>query len=236
MTTDSIPPEEAVGLPADTVDYSLDITELYFDPVEGGSTLELKGAPASPTQYSNVQNLRIFEVTSPGKHLRVLQSFTGVISLSIQLWDFQNFGSGEVTELFGHFGKTVKMLEICRCKVNSEILISLTSLFPLVDDLWVHPGPDTYGTGRPNLLLDGVKFQGSLVFTNFQEEHKGFLAFVKKNASDVRSIFVHHCVKNEELQGLFNGHHGSKLTSVGVALYHKEGEFISVTSPLSPGL
>lgn len=86
------------------------------------------------------------EITSPmDQALDILPLFTKVTYLEIEGWDFQKFNSNSIEQLLGHFYKTVTALMLVDCRANSEVLIYLTSRFPLVENLWVGGLGDTHG-------------------------------------------------------------------------------------------
>ena len=152
-------------------------------------------------------------------------------SLEIFHWDFQYFQGGHIDfshidELFTHFGRSVKTLKLVNCCLDSEVLISLTSLFPHLNNLWLDPS--TSSRSKPHRTgdygqLKSVQFQGNLNFKWLLGCHEKSLAFVNKNSSDVHSISVQSCEMNGELRNLFHLH-GPHLLSVGVGSKAREGK------------
>ena len=120
-------------------------------------------------------------------------------------------------------------MELFGC-FESEVLIFLTSLFPLVKNLLVYPSTlpngQTDGTRCPN-PSSSVKFQGEIVLTWLKAQHEDFLAFVNERSSDVHSINVYFCENNGELQKLFD-RQGGKLSSVGFGTLDRGGKFTPV--------
>jgi hypothetical protein len=177
-----------------------------------------------PIVFSYVRELHIaaFQVTSPeddGAYLQTLLFFTNVTSLRILDWDFRQFAAHDVTHLLGHFGATVRTLKLHECYVDSEVLIFLTSLFPLTDNLEVDPRypcrAATYKIQNSDRPSKNVGFRGNLIFKFLSPQHEEFLTFVSEHSSDVRSISAGLCASQGELQRLFE-RQGSKLSSASV--------------------
>lgn len=170
--------------------------------------------------------------------LELLLFFTNVTHLQVSSWKFHEFRSGQVSHFFSHFGRTVRTLKLLDCYLNSEVTIFLTSLFPLIDDLWVLP---QHGSRRKTFIIqhvdrppNGVKFQGNLIFMSLKPQHEKFLAFVNECSSKVQSISAQCCQSDGELQKLFDAQ-GCKLTSVCAGWTNKIGESISRTTSTRRG-
>lgn len=168
-----------------------------------------------------------------GVYLRTLRLFTNVTDLKILLWEFEPFESIDIINLFDHFGKTVTKLDVSRCRNNTAVLILLKSLFPLVDDLRIHPHPPPgRSLTRTFRIRDSEEsrsavFRGKLDFEGLDRRHDGFLAFVGKNCLGVHSIALRNCRNVGEMQELLDGCK-AKLTSVSFGPYFSNGKFILV--------
>ena len=191
--------------------------------------------------FSHVRDLdidarKITSLKNHGEYLEILRSFTNLTSLRTAYWSFQEFERRYINHLFGHFDKTVKTLELVDCFLDSEVLIFLMSLFLHVDNLSVDPRlPSDLKTYK---IQDAdrsrsVGFRGNLVFEHMRPLHEEFLAFVDDHCSDVRSIIAHSCESRGALGNLFQ-RQGHKLTSVGVGLTGKAGEFTSTVRRCVP--
>ena len=186
-----------------------------------------------PTVLSYVRKLHISarQITSPENELErltleILRFFTNVTSLRILDWDFREFETNHITRFLGHFGSTVRTLKIRECYVGSEVLIFLTSWFPLVETFEVDPrypcSAVSYKIQKSDRPLRHPGFRGSLVLRFLSAPHEEFLAFINENSSDVRSISAELCVNKGQLRRLFKIH-GNKLSSVGVHSFWKKG-------------
>jgi len=189
-----------------------------------------------PTVFSHVRKLRISarQITSPenepeGHPLEILRFFTNVTSVRILDWDFREFETHHIARFLGHFGSTARTLKIRECYVDSEVLIFLTSLFPLVENLEVDPrypcSSGSYRIQKSDRPLQHSGFRGTLVFRFLSAQHEEFLAFVTENSSDVRSISAELCVNKGGLQKLFE-FRGGNLSSVGVHSLCKQGKVV----------
>ena len=187
-----------------------------------------------PTVLSSVRNLHVQALeASPSqagrKYLEVLRFFTHVIHLRIYNWHFQDFDKHHVTHLLGHFGTSVTQLKLLKSYFNSEVLIFITSLFPLVDHLRVIPQAlselETYKIQDADLSRD-VGFRGMLGLGYLNKLQDQFLEFVSKNCSFVHAISVIHCESDGKLQGLID-HMGGNLLCVNVGVAVGGGEFFS---------
>lgn len=185
-----------------------------------------------PIVFSYVRKLHIIarQVASPEndeEYLDILRLFTNVTSLRILDWDFREFETQHITRFLSHFGATVQTLKLHECYVDSEVLIFLTSSFPLIENLEVDPrypcSSVTYKIQRSDRPSGSVGFRGNLILRFLSAQHEDFLAFVNENCSDVRSISAELCVNKGELQRLFD-RRGGDLSSVGVHSLWKQGK------------
>ena len=192
-------------------------------------------------KFSSVRILEIKadEVQSPedhGQYLETLRLFTQVTALSIKSWKFQRFESSHITEFLGHFGATVTALRLHKCSLDSEVLILLASLFPLVGDLRIDEplsGGETYKIQRADRPSD-VRFQGKLSLRGFGTLHEEFFKFIKEHYLDLQMISVFGCENSGgELQQLFN-RPDNKFTLVGIQILRGQGEFIPVITVHQP--
>ena len=212
------------------------IRSAIFEPADTAGSL-----PRAFTLFPLVRNLSIngigISLEEYATYLGVFRLFTDVASLSILSWDFREFESHDVADLLGHFSNTVTALNICCCWENSAVLIFLKSLFPHVIDLRVYVQElhelHTYKIQESD-QRDGVEFRGKLTFEYLDVQHRGFLAFVDENCSDVHSITVENCESAWELQELFRGPQAHKLTSVSFGSYSDESESIQRLVPNIP--
>ena len=210
---------------------SLDLPKMkqIYDYIGGGSRQPL------PTALSSVRNLHVRALeASPSpvdrKYLEVLRFFTRVIHLHISDWYFQDFDKNDVTRLLGHFGATVATLNLQQSFFDSEVLIFLTPMFPLVNNLSVNPRDlselETYKI-RDADRSKSVEFKGRLEFTCLHPIHDQFLAFINQNCSVVTSIIVYYCESGGKLQELFDLQ-GGNLTFVDVGVPGGGGKFLPV--------
>lgn len=202
-------------------------------------SLNLSKVEDLPLDWSgfNTEYLRLFagEITSPmDEALDILPLFTEVTYLQIYGWDFQKFNSDSIEHLFGSFYKTVTALMLVDCRVNSEVLIHLTSRFTLVESLWVQPrdtNDQTYKFERrcdsPLVNPEFKGFQGNLVIGTLTEEHERFLEFVNGRSSKLRSIQVSKCQNHGQLQKLFEVERPD-LTSISIEAVRPASKFIPV--------
>lgn len=213
-------------------DFSLNVQmmrKIYAESTDASETTGNTPRSQPLTVLSYVRNLYIeargITPKEPGAAY-ILQSFTGVTFLEITNWHFQDFESRHIIDFLSHFGATVTTLKLLEDFCDSEVLIYLTSLFPLVRDLWISP---RYFSERKTYKIKyadrsrGVGFQGNLVFKHLRPIYDGFLAFVNMHSSDVRSITAYGCKSNGELQNLFD-RQGHKLSSVTVGVSDGEGK------------
>ena len=192
--------------------------------------------PRCLTVLSYVRELRVeaFEASSDsqvnGKYLEVLRLFTRVLSLHLTDWYFQDFDKHHVTHLLGHFGAAVTKIWLESCFVDSEVLIFLTSLFPLVDELALKPRTsselETYRIQDADRSRC-VRFRGELNFSHLRPIHDQFLEFIGEHCSAVDLIRFSHCWSDGDLQELFDRVGGS-LLSVYVGSPGRGGKFPSV--------
>lgn len=191
-----------------------------------------------PVVFSYVQNLTIDAQTIASPHevcLGILQFFSGVVSLKIKNWDFCNFGRNHITNCFSHIHETVGTLELHGCYVNSEVLISLTSEFCVINSLRVLPPYFAHKTYKIQSMdkPQPVKFQGDLFLAEFGAHHEDFLTFVDKNSLGVCSIHVPFCKNKGVLQKLFEDR-GDQLLSVGIGFGSREGKVITIQEYIPP--
>jgi hypothetical protein len=203
--------------------------ERIYDETRGASQKQ------PPTVLSYVRHLEVEAIKASRsvahrKYLEVLRLFTKVTSLHINNWYFQDFEQHNVTHLFGHFGATVTRLHLRESFFDSEVLISLTSLFPLVDDLLIDPrylcDSKTYKI-KDSDRSGGASFQGQLTFSHLNKLHDPFLAFVSEHCSAVHSITVCHCFGDGKLQELFD-RQGGNLLDVAIRAIKALGKFIHI--------
>lgn len=195
-----------------------------------------------PIVFAYVRELHVaaFQVTSPeddGAYLRTLLLFTNVTSLRILDWDFRRFSARDVTRFLGHFGATVRTLKLHECYVDSEVLIFLTSLFPVTNNLEVDPRypcrAATYKIKSSDRPSKNVGLRGNLILKFLSAQHEEFLAFVGEHSPDVRSISAGLCASQGELQRLFE-RQGSRLSSASVYSLWRQGKFIPAQYCVSP--
>jgi len=106
--------------------------------------------------YVQELHIRMLEFTpskAGRKYLKILPFFTGVTSLKIVYGDFRKSERDDVNRFLGRFGKTVTELKLLDCYFDSSVLVSLTSLFHHIDNLWVRP--------RVSLNCQSYKIQNS---------------------------------------------------------------------------
>ena len=202
-----------------------------------------RDGPQQPftSSLSYVRRLRVdtYHVSSQ-THLEVLRFFTGVTHLRIYNWDFPDFDWSDLTHLFGNFGKTVTRLKLKECLLDSNVLVSLTSMFPLVDDLYVAPRFSCEGeTYRIERVVQsrGVGFRGRIDVSYLTKLHNEFLDFVIKNSSAVHSISIKYCRSGGRSQKLLNRLGGGlSYVDVGISKAGGWGKFLPVrrSLPLRP--
>lgn len=188
-----------------------------------------------PTALSYVQKLSVeaLEASSSPvnrKYLEVLWLFTQVIYLRIYNWYFQDFDEQHITRLLGHFGTTVTQLKLLEGFFDSEVLIFITSAFPLLNDLCVNPR--TFSEHKTYKVQNAdrsrtIGFQGMLTFRHLSKLHDQFLEFVSQESLAVHSISVHHCRSDGKLQELFV-RLGGNLFNINVGMVGRGGKFLQI--------
>lgn len=181
--------------------------------------------------FSAVQKLDINGegIDAPVPLLGILQRFTNVTALRICKWPFQNFNAQHISQVLGHFGRTVTTLQLYGFHTNSEVLIFLTSMFPHLETLSLEPlasNGKTFRIQQSDLPLGGAGLRGKLDLGYMGEEHQDFLAFISKPPSVLHSICIRGCNNWGQLQELFK-HQGGTIQSVVVWLHEfRKGIFI----------
>lgn len=211
--------------------------EFFKIKMEGSNTPEVtetaedsSGVPRFHPVLSGVNDIYIKGVSSPKgyeAYLEILPFLSNVTSLRIDGWGFFEFEKNDIIRFLWPFRTTVRRLEIHQCLCDSAVLIFLTSLFTCIDDLRVNPlcylGA-TYRIQDSDRFSD-VKFQGTLVLTWLEERHKNFMKFVKEHSSNMHSIYVDYCEKEDMLELLEGQEDQLSTVGIGLGLVEERGKF-----------
>ena len=102
-----------------------------------------------------------------------LVSFRNIKSLSLAQWNGTLFNGASPEPYFGHFGQSLRLLNLRFCELDPVILFDLLSLLPNVQDLIIsyliphHGTPDTI----PDAPEVTPSFRGTLWLNDLNSEH-----------------------------------------------------------------